>query len=41
MARLGLANTVYLGDGEYEQHSVLFRKYLVPITAAECQSRMK
>lgn len=41
MVRLGLANTVYLGDGEYERDSALFRKYLVPITAAECRSRMK
>lgn len=41
MVRLGLANTVYLGDGEYEQNSALFATYLVPITAAECQSRMK
>ena len=41
MARLGLANTVYLGDGAYEQDSALFRKYLVPITAAECKSLMK
>ncbi len=41
MVRLGLSNTVYLGDGVYEQDSALFRKYLVPITEAECRSRMK
>jgi hypothetical protein len=41
MARLGMANTVYLGDGVYEKDSALFRKYLVPITADECLALMK
>ncbi len=36
MARLGLANTVYLGDGAYERDSVLFRKYLGLLGADEC-----
>ncbi len=40
--RSGGGDTVagYLGDGAHEQNSALFRKYLGPITAAECQSRM-
>lgn len=36
MARLGLVNTVYLGDGRYERDSSRFRQYLVPITADDC-----
>jgi hypothetical protein len=41
MARLGLVNTVYLGDGRYEQDSARFRQYLVPITADECLALLK
>ncbi len=41
MARLGLKDTVYLGDGTYEKDSALFRKYLVPITADECVALLK
>jgi hypothetical protein len=36
MARLGLANTVYLGEGRYEANSARFRQYLVPLGADEC-----
>ncbi len=36
MARLGLTNTVYLGEGSYEKDSSRFRKYLVQISADEC-----
>jgi len=36
MARLGLSNSVYLGDGRYERDSARFRQYLVPITADDC-----
>lgn len=36
MARLGLANTVYLGTGRYEQDSARFRQYLVPLSADDC-----
>jgi hypothetical protein len=41
MARLGLANTVYLGDGRYERDSARFRQYLVLITADECRALLK
>lgn len=36
MAGLGLANTVYLGDGLYEKDSSGFRRYLVLLSADEC-----
>lgn len=38
MQRLGLASTVYLGDGAYEKDSVLFRKYLALLGADDCLS---
>jgi hypothetical protein len=41
MARLGLSNTVYLGEGRYEQDSARFRQYLVPITADDCLALLK
>lgn len=41
MARLGMPNTVYLGNSPYEQHSSRFRKYLVRISAEECLSMLK
>jgi hypothetical protein len=41
MARLGLANTVYLGDGRYEKDSARFRQYLVPLGADECLAMLK
>ena len=41
MARLGLTNTVYLGEGRYEQDSSRFRQYLVPITADDCLALLK
>lgn len=40
MARFGMTNTVYLGDGTYE-NSARFRKYLVPISADECLAMLK
>ena len=40
MARLGLTNTVYLGDGAYEDDA-RFRKYLVRISADECLAMLK
>jgi hypothetical protein len=40
MARLGLTNTVYLGEGAYED-SARFRKYLVRISADECLAMLK
>ena len=40
MAHLGLTNTVYLGDGAYED-STRFRKYLVRISADECLAMLK
>lgn len=36
MARLGLPNTVYLGEGRYEQDSARFRQYLIPLGANDC-----
>ncbi len=36
MERLGLMNTVYLGDGLYEKDSTFFRKYLGLLGADEC-----
>ncbi len=41
MARLGLANTVYLGDGRYERDSSRFRQYLVPLSADDCLALLK
>jgi hypothetical protein len=41
MARLGLTNTVYLGEGRYELDSSRFRQYLVPITADDCLALLK
>ena len=41
MARLGLTNTVYLGEARYEQDSSRFRQYLVPISADECLALLK
>lgn len=41
MARLGLANTAYLGDGRYEQDSVRFRQHLVRISADECLAMLQ
>lgn len=41
MARLGLAHTVYLGEGGYERDSARFRQHLVPITADECLALLK
>ncbi|KAE9625327.1 hypothetical protein GL272_13990 [Aeromonas veronii] len=40
MARFGMTNTVYLGDGAYED-SARFQKYLMRISADECQSMLK
>ncbi len=40
MARLGMTNTVYLGNGAYED-SARFRKYLVRISAEECLAILK
>jgi hypothetical protein len=41
MARLGLSNTVYLGEGRFEQDSSRFRQYLVLITADNCLALLK
>jgi hypothetical protein len=41
MARLGMSNTVYLGDGSYEKDSSRFRQYLWLISADECLALMK
>jgi hypothetical protein len=41
MARLGMTNTVYLGDGAYERDSSRFRQYLVRISADECLAMLK
>ncbi len=41
MARLGLAHTVYLGDGAYERDSARFRAYLIQISADECLTFLK
>jgi hypothetical protein len=41
MARLGLRNTVYLGDGRYERDSSRFVQYLVPIAADDCLALLK
>ncbi len=41
MARLGLADTVYLGDGRYETDSARFRQNLVLISADECLALLK
>jgi hypothetical protein len=37
MVRLGLANTVYLGSGRYEQDSAGFLRYLARISAEDCR----
>ncbi len=41
MDRLGLTNTVYLGDGRYEDSSTRFRAYLIQISADECLAFLK
>ena len=41
MARLGLTNTVYLGEGRYERDSSRFRQNLVLITADDCLALLK
>jgi hypothetical protein len=41
MARLGLKETVYLGAGRYERHSMRFRQYLVPLSADDCLALLK
>jgi hypothetical protein len=41
MARLGLVNTVYLGEGRYERDSSRLRQYLMPITADDCLALLK
>jgi len=41
MARLGLAHTVYLGDGRYERDSARLRQYLLAITADDCLALLK
>jgi hypothetical protein len=41
MARLGLTNTVYLGEGRYERDSSRFRQYLVPLGADDCLALLK
>ncbi|MCU0244932.1 MAG: hypothetical protein MUC42_00060 [Bryobacter sp.] len=41
MARFGMTNTVYLGDGAYEQDSSRFQKYLWLISAGECLALLK
>ena len=37
MARMGLVNTVYLGEGRYERDSTRFGQNLMLITAEECR----
>jgi hypothetical protein len=41
MARLGLAYTVYLGEGRYEKDSARVRQYLMIISADECLALLK
>lgn len=41
MARLGLANTVYLGQGRYERDSSRFRQFLVLLSADDCLALLK
>jgi hypothetical protein len=41
MARFGMTNTVYLGDGAYEEDSTRFRQYLVRISADECLAMLE
>jgi hypothetical protein len=41
MARLGLKDTVYLGEGRYERDSSRVRQYLVPIAADDCLALLK
>ncbi len=40
-ASLGLANTVYLGEGRYERDSARFCQYLVPVGADDCLALLK
>ncbi len=39
--RLGLATTVYLGEGRYKTHSLRFRQNLMLLGAAEAQALMQ
>jgi hypothetical protein len=41
MARLGLVNTAYLGEGRYEKDSARFRQHLVPLGADDCLAMLK
>lgn len=41
MARFGMTNTVYQGDGTYEKDSTRFRQYLMRISADECLELLK
>jgi hypothetical protein len=41
MARFGMTNTVYLGDGTYERDSSRFRQFLWLISADECLALLK
>ena len=41
MARLGLAHTVYLGEGRYERDSSRFQQNLVLLGADECLALLK
>lgn len=41
MTRLGLANTVYLGAGDYEKDSARFRQHLGRISADECLAMLR
>jgi hypothetical protein len=41
MARFGMTNTVYQGDGAYEKDSTRFQQYLMRISADECLELLK
>jgi len=41
MVRLGMRNTLYLGEGRFETDSKRFNRYLCRITADECTALMK
>jgi hypothetical protein len=41
MARLGLANTMYPGEGRCERDSSRFRQYLVPLSADDGLALLK
>lgn len=41
MVQLGLANTVYLGSGRYEQDSAGFKRYLAQISAGDCRQLLQ